>query len=118
MNSQTISDIIRGMQYAVNTAKDILFSHQIEKLSRHFNEDGNAKMRFVILPDGRKVEIPVACLTPSTSLSIEDIELEFSVKVAGSTKKGDGKDESTSYNVLLLPQKEDRYSKEAKEKME
>ena len=33
MTSQTISDIIRGMQYAVNTAEDMLASHQLSKLT-------------------------------------------------------------------------------------
>lgn len=54
MSEQTISDIIRGMQHAVNTAEDMLTAHQIEKLTEAFNEDGTPKMRFITLPDGRK----------------------------------------------------------------
>ena len=74
MNEQTISDIIRGMQHAVNTAEDMLTAHQIEKLTEAFNEDGTPKMRFITLPDGRKVYIPLVSLTPSSSLSINELE--------------------------------------------
>lgn len=102
MNEQTISDIIRGMQHAVNTAEDMLTSHQIEKLTEAFNSDGTAKTYYIILPDGRKVDIPVACLTPSTNLSISELELEFAVKVDGTFTKGEGKDERSSYNVSFV----------------
>ena len=79
MSEQTISDIIRGMQHAVNTAEDMLTAHQLEKLTEAFNEDGTPKMRFITLPDGRKVYIPLVSLTPSSSLTISELEMEFSV---------------------------------------
>ena len=46
---QTISDIIRGMQYAVNTAQDMLQRHQVEQLERYFNAEATEKqaMRFI-----------------------------------------------------------------------
>lgn len=78
------------MQHAVNTAEDMLTAHQIEKLTESFNSDGTAKTYYIILPDGRKVDIPVACLTPSTNLSISELELEFAVKVDGTLTKGEG----------------------------
>lgn len=56
-------------------------------------------MRYILLPDGRRVDIPLAYLTPSESLSISEIELSFSVKVDDTVTKGDGKDERSSYNV-------------------
>lgn len=102
MNEQTISDIIRGMQHAVNTAEDMLTAHQVEKLVDSFNSDGTPKMYYIILPDGRRVDIPVACLSPSTNLSISELELEFSVKVDGTFTKGEGKDERSSYSVSFV----------------
>lgn len=99
MNTQSISDIIRGMQHAVNTAEDMLLKHQIEKISSAFTKEGEPLMRYILLPDGRRVDIPLACLTPSESLSISEIELSFSVKVDDTVTKGDGKDERSSYSV-------------------
>ena len=99
---QTISDIIRGMQYAVNTAESMLTAHQIEKLASGFKSDGTPVMRHIILPDGRRVEIPEICLTPSTQLSISELELEFAVKVDGTLTKGEGRDEKSSYSVSFV----------------
>lgn len=102
MNEQTISDIIRGMQYAVNTAEDMLTAHQIRKLEESFNPDGTAKTRYVILPDKRRIDIPVACLTSSLNLTIGEIDLEFSLKVDNTQTKGEGKDERASCAVSFL----------------
>lgn len=102
MNDQTISDIIRGMQHAVNTAEDMLTAHQIEKLANGFTKDGKPKIRFIILPDGRRVDIPLASLTPSSNLSISELELEFAVKVDGSMTKGEGREDRSSYSVSFV----------------
>ena len=101
MNEQTISDIIRGMQYAVNTAEDMLTEHQLRKLEEGFHKDGTPKMRFFTLPDGRRVEIPEICLTPSSALSISEVELEFRVKVEATTKSS-GRDERSSMSVSFI----------------
>ena len=102
MSEQTISDIIRGMQHAVNTAEDMLTAHQLEKLTEAFNEDGTPKMRFITLPDGRKVYIPLASLTPSSSLTISELEMEFSVKVDNTITKKDGKNERSAFSVSFV----------------
>ena len=102
MNEQTISDIIRGMQYAVNTAEDMLTEHQLRKLEKGFHKDGTPKMRFFTLPDGRRGEIPEICLTPSSALSISEVELEFRVKVEESTTKSSGRDERSSMSVSII----------------
>lgn len=102
MNEQTISDIIRGMQHAVNTAEDMLTAHQLEKLTEAFNEDGTPKMRFITLPDGRKVYIPLVSLTPSSNLTISELEMEFSVKVDNTITKNDGKNERSAFSVSFL----------------
>lgn len=102
MNDQTISDIIRGMQYAVNTAEDMLTARQLEKLSASFDAEGKPKMRFLALPDGRQIGIPVACLTPSKTLSIAEVDLEFSVKISESRIKGSGLQGRASCQVSFV----------------
>lgn len=85
---QTISDIIRGMQYAVNTAQDMLQQHQLELLEKYFNpETGEPYMRYVRLPDGRVVYVPVITLMPSAALAIDELEMDFSVRVAAAEVK-------------------------------
>ena len=59
-------------------------------------------MRFIILPDGRKVYIPLVSLTPSSSLTISELEMEFSVKVDNTMTKNDGKNERSAFSVSFL----------------
>lgn len=102
MNEQTISDIIRGMQYAVNTAENMLTARQMEKLSSLFDADGKPKMQHITLPDGRQIGIPIASLTPTSFLSIGEIEMEFAVKISNSVTKGDGLHERTTCRVSFI----------------
>lgn len=102
---QTISDIIRGMQYAVNTAQDMLQRHQVEQMERYFNaETGEPLMRYVKMPDGKTVYVPLATLVPPGMLAIDELEMDFSVKVASTEVKRNGEDaggERSSLNVFF-----------------
>ncbi|QQO10141.1 DUF2589 domain-containing protein [Breznakiella homolactica] len=79
---QTFSDIIRGMQYAVNTAQETLQDHQFRLMEQYFDSDGNPHMMYIILPDGRRVDFPKIALIPQCLLGIEELEMSFSVAVA------------------------------------
>lgn len=84
---QTLSDIIRGMQHAVNTAQEILQDHQFELLSRYFDDDGHPHMVHVKTPDGQVVNIPVITLIPQNTLTIKELEMDFAVRIASSELK-------------------------------
>ena len=87
-NSQTISDVIRGMQYAVNTAQETLQDYQCGLLERYFDkETGEPIMRYVRLADGRQVEVPLVTLIPASMLTIDELEMDFSVHVASTDIK-------------------------------
>jgi hypothetical protein len=79
---QTFSDIIRGMQYAVNTAQETLQNYQYEQMRQYFREDGSPYVVFVTLSDGRQIEIPQITLVPQSLLAIEELEMSFKVQVA------------------------------------
>lgn len=85
---QTFSDIIRGMQHAVNAAQETLQVHQFKLLQSYFNpEDGSPIMTWVTLPDGRRVDIPKISLIPQNMLAIEELEMSFSLSVSNSEVK-------------------------------
>jgi hypothetical protein len=79
---QTFSDIIRGMQYAVNTAQETLQNYQYSQMKRYFNDDGSPLMVWVTLSDGRRLEIPQITLVPQNLLGISKLEMSFKVRVA------------------------------------
>lgn len=87
-NTQTISDIIRGMQHAVNTAQEVLQDHQFRLMEKYFDaKTGQPLMRYIVLQDGRRVDIPLITLIPSNLLSISELEMDFSVKIASTVVK-------------------------------
>ncbi len=85
--SQTFSDIVRGMQHAVNTAQETLQAHQFYLMQRYFKEDGTPYLVTVKLQDGRIVTIPQITLIPQSLLAIEEMEMAFAVVVAHSEVK-------------------------------
>jgi hypothetical protein len=85
---QTFSDIIRGMQYAVNAAQETLQNHQFWQIKRYFKDDGSPYVVFVTLSDGRRIEIPQITLVPQSLLAIEELEMSFKVQVAHTDIRG------------------------------
>ncbi len=85
---QTFTDILKGMQHAVNTAQQTLQEHQFMIMQQYFDTvTGAPHMMFIVLPDGRKVEFPQISLIPQSLLGIEELEMSFSVAVARSEVK-------------------------------
>jgi hypothetical protein len=90
---QTFSDIIRGMQHAVNAAQETLQEHQFYLMQRYFNtEDGSPHMMWITLPGGRRINVPQITLIPQSLLAIEELEMSFAVAVAHSEVKTFEKD--------------------------
>jgi hypothetical protein len=90
-NEQTFSDVIRGMQYAVNTAQEYLQQYQFELLTKYFEfEDGGAgkgkigkpRMLDILLPSNRRVAVPKISIIPQSMLAIEELDMSFSVAIA------------------------------------
>jgi len=83
VTEQTFSDIIRGMQHAVNTAQAMLDEHQLWRFGSLF-VDGQPRTMDITGPDGRQLRIPQISLMPLNLLAIEELELEFSIAVNSS----------------------------------
>jgi len=85
--AQTLSDIIRGMQHAVNSAQDILQDYQLRMMEKFFKDDGTPYLHYVKFSDGRIITIPTIALLPQSLLSIEELEMSFAVTVSNIEKK-------------------------------
>jgi len=84
---QTLSDIMRGMQRAVNTAQEALQDYQFRLMKKYFREDGSPYTVWITLSDGRRVEVPQITLLPWSLIAIEELEMGFSVEVSHSELK-------------------------------
>jgi len=79
--SQAFSDLIRGLQYSVNAAMEMLEARNLELLSRYFTEDGHPRVRRLILDDKSTIDVPVISIVNPSAMNLKEIEMEFNVKV-------------------------------------
>lgn len=78
---QTFSDIIRGMQYAVNTAHEMLETYHIDVLNKYFDENGFPKTKQIRIDAGKKIDVPLISLINQSSLAIDELEVEFKARI-------------------------------------
>jgi hypothetical protein len=107
---QTFSDIIRGMQYAVNTAQQTLQNYQFQQMLQYFKQDGSPYVVFVTLSDGRRIEIPQITLVPQSLLAIDELEMSFKVQVAHTDIKGGSAAETKTPGTAKAMQDPERSS--------
>jgi hypothetical protein len=98
------------MQYAVNTAQETLQNYQFHQMQRYFREDGTPYTVFVVLSDGRRVEIPQITLVPQSLLAIEALEMSFKVQVAHTDVKNGFPGEKKMPETAKTPVEPDRSS--------
>lgn len=80
---QTFADIIRGMQYAVNTAHEMLERYHITLLNKYFDDNGHPQKKEIWLNSEKKIEVPIITLINQGSLSIDEMEICFKAKING-----------------------------------
>ena len=83
--TNSFTDIMNGLQYAVNSAQEILQNHQIQSLTRLFNatNDGDGRQfvsRKIRLGD-RIVDVPLIALISHHYLAMDNVEIKFKAKV-------------------------------------
>ena len=57
--SQTLSDLIRGLQHSVNAAMEMIETRNIELLGRYFTEDGVPLKKRIWVDDKTAVDVPL-----------------------------------------------------------
>lgn len=92
---QTLADIARGMQHAVNSTQHLVESHYARMLERYFEDGpegqkgkGKAITKVILLPNGKQeLEIPLISLIPPAGLQLDELEVEMSVRIDGVERK-------------------------------
>lgn len=87
--TKTFSDIIRGLQYSVNTAQQILERHHLYLFSKYFDEQGVPVMHEFQLSENRKLNVPVISLIGQHALAIDEMEIEFNARITAVETKRD-----------------------------
>jgi len=81
-DKQTFSSLIRGLQYSVNAAMDMLEMRNLELLSKYFTRDGHARVRRLRVDGETFVDIPIISVVNPAALKIKELEMEFSVRIS------------------------------------
>ena len=79
--TQTVSDLMRGLQYSVNAAQQVLERHHLYLLGKYIDNLGRPKTQRIRLNDSKVVDIPRLAYMNQCALGIDELELAFSAKV-------------------------------------
>ncbi|MGN0505900.1 MAG: DUF2589 domain-containing protein [Lachnospiraceae bacterium] len=99
--NQTLSDVIRGMQYCVNTAAEITEEHYLSQLSEYFDEEGNPVMFTYRNSRGEIVEIPVFTLMNHAELLLNEISVKMSLPIKYSELKRTEEEDKAIDNFVV-----------------
>lgn len=81
-SAQTLADIVRGMQHAVNTAQSILQQHWRDTLDPYFDDaTGKPITEKYLLPSGQLIEMPLIALVSPAGLALDHMEIEMAVRI-------------------------------------
>lgn len=79
--SVDLSDVIKGMQHAVNEAEKMLETHNLRSIKNFFYEDGDPKTVELHLDEDNYLEVPILALANHSSLMIDRLTMEFEAKI-------------------------------------
>lgn len=95
--SESFSDLIGSIQEAFLAVNELSEQQHIETLAKYFDENEKPKTLSVKYPffdeNGeiayRELDIPLLCLVPVASLKINEVDINFKVKLSGKIKLKD-----------------------------
>jgi hypothetical protein len=115
IDGQTLADIARGMQHAVNATQELCEQHYARIIERYFNSDGTAITRRIILPhNAGEMEVPMIAIMPPSGLMLKEAEVEMAVRIDSTAIKSaaptdeDVAQTRTSFAVSFTPRSHDR----------
>lgn len=76
----TLADIVRGIQYCVNSASEIVDRQYIAQLDQYF-EDGRPLVYPVEMPNGARMELPLFTLMNHSALALDKMKVSMTVGV-------------------------------------
>ena len=80
-SSQTLSDLIRGLQHSVNAAMEMIETRNIELLGRYFTEEGVPLKKRIWVDDKTAVDVPLISIVNPSTVNIKEVEMDFHVNV-------------------------------------
>lgn len=83
-SSQTLSDLIRGLQHSVNAAMEMVETRNVELLGRYFSPDGEPLTKRLHVDEQTDVDVPLISIVNPSTINIKEVEMDFSVQINSS----------------------------------
>lgn len=81
-NSQTtLSDIIRGIQFCVNSSIEILERHFVTQVDKYIDEDNKALTKTIKINDKYALDVPLFCMSNHSALVLDEMEVRMKVNL-------------------------------------
>ncbi|MCD8569236.1 MAG: DUF2589 domain-containing protein [Geovibrio sp.] len=81
-DTQTFSDLIRGLQHSISSAMEMIEARNIEILGRYFDpRTGEPVTRRLRLDEDTVIDVPLISVVNPSTLNIKEVEMDFSVRV-------------------------------------
>lgn len=114
-----LSDVIKGMQNAVNEAEKMLEMHNLRSIKNFFHDDGDPKTIELHLTENNYLEIPILALANHNSLKIDKLTMEFEAKIEQvGIKDADDILKAVQKNGTLESEPHDKNTKSKSERQE
>lgn len=92
--AESFRDLIGSIQEAFLAVNELSEQQHLEMLGKYFDEDDKPKtmqVKYPIFGDNgeityKELEIPLLCLVPVSSLKINEIDIDFKVKLSGKVR--------------------------------
>lgn len=77
----TLSDIVRGIQFCVNSSIEILERHFITQVDKYLDEDNKALTKTIKINDKYAVDVPLFCMSDHNALILQEMEVRMNVNL-------------------------------------
>ena len=68
-----LSDILKGVQYAINSAQEMLHAQQVQNLMKFWKSNDGAPVTQKVLIGERELDVPLLTLVPHSHMEMEDV---------------------------------------------
>lgn len=82
--TQSLSDLIRGLQHSVNAAMEMVETRNIELLGRYFTSSGEPLTKRLSIDEHTAIEVPLISIVNPSTINIKEVEMDFSVQITAS----------------------------------
>jgi hypothetical protein len=107
-SNSSLSDVVRGIQHAVNTAVESTEKHYITTMQKFFDKkDGEEvykpKMIEMEVAEGQTMKIPLISLMAQNGLMLEEMKVNMTIQVKSTEVKTNNNINRTSFSVVAAP---------------